>query len=76
MYFTVSVKVRFENDKGQVKTKTERHLVDAMSVTEAESRVVAFYEGSMQEFEISAASQSRITEVITPKMTPQVYATK
>ena len=74
MYFTVSVKVKFEDDKGKVKTKTERHLVDAMSVTEAEARVVNFMKGSMQDFEISAASQSRITEVITPKMTPEVYA--
>ncbi len=74
MYFTVSVKVKFEDDKGKVKTKTERHLVDAMSVTEAEARVVSFMKGSMQDFEISAASQSRITEVITPKMTPEVYA--
>jgi hypothetical protein len=73
MYFTVSVKVKFEDDKGKVKTKTERHLVDAMSVTEAEARVVSFMKGSMQDFEISAAGQSRINEVITPKMTPEVY---
>lgn len=73
MYFVVSVKVRFEDDKGKVKTKTERHLVDAMSVTEAEARVVKFMEGSQQDFEISAASQSRIVEVIHPATTPSVY---
>jgi hypothetical protein len=74
MYYTVSVKVRFEDDKGKVKTKTERYLVDAMSVTEAEARVVSFMKGSMQEFEISSASQSRIIDVIHPATTPDVYA--
>jgi hypothetical protein len=74
MYYTVSVKVRFEDDKGKVKTKTERHLVDAMSVTEAEARVVSYMKGSMQEFEISSASQSRIIDVIHPATTPDVYA--
>jgi hypothetical protein len=74
MYYTVSVKVRFEDDKGKVKTKTERHLVDAMSVTEAEARVVSYMKGSMQEFEISSASQSRIIDVIHPATTPDIYA--
>lgn len=73
MFFTVSVKVRFEDDKGKVKTKTERHLVDALTVTEAESRVVSFMEDSQLEYEISSASQSRIAEVITPQTTPMVY---
>lgn len=73
MNYTVAVKVKFEDDKGKVKTKTERYLVDAMSVTEAESRVVKFMEGTMSDFEISSASQSRIVEVIHPATTPDVY---
>jgi hypothetical protein len=73
MYFTVSVKTSFEDNKGKVKTKTEKYLVDAMTVTEAESRVVAFMEDAQLEYEISAASISRIVEVITPQTTPSVY---
>jgi Domain of unknown function (DUF4494) len=73
MNYTVAVKVKFEDDKGKVKTKTERYLVDAMSVTEAETRVVKFMEGTMADFEISSASQSRIVEVIHPATTPDVY---
>ena len=73
MYFTVSVKTSFEDSKGKVKTKTEKYLVDAMTVTEAESRVVAFMEDAQLEYEISAASISRIVEVITPQTTPSVY---
>jgi hypothetical protein len=71
-FFTVSVKVKFEDDKGKVKTRTDRFLVDAMSVTEAESRVIAFM-GKQQEFEISSASQSRIADVISPLTTPSIY---
>lgn len=73
MYFTVSVKVQYEDAKGKIKSKTERYLVDAMTVTEAESRVIKFMEGSMSEYEISSASQSRIMEVISPKTTPESY---
>lgn len=73
MYHSVSVKVRFEDDKGKVKTKTEKYLVDAMSVTEAEARVTSYMKGTQVEFEISSASQSRIVDVICPSCTPHVY---
>lgn len=72
-YYTVVVKIKTEDAKGKVKTKSERYLVDALSVTEAESRVTAFMEGTMAEYEISSVGQSRIVEVIHPKITPNVY---
>jgi hypothetical protein len=74
MFHSVSVKVKFEDDKGKLKTKTEKYLVDAMSVTEAEARVTSYMKGTQVEFEISSASQSRIVDVINPNNTPQVYA--
>ena len=73
MFHSVSVKVRFEDDKGKTKTKTAKYLVDAMSVTEAEARVTSYMKGTLVEFEISSASQSRIADVICPSCTPQVY---
>jgi hypothetical protein len=73
MYFTVSVKTKIEDSKGKIKTKTEKYLVDALTVTEAESRVVKFMEDAQIDYEISAASISRIAEVITPQTTPSVY---
>ncbi len=73
MYFTVSVKVSHEDDKGKVKKTTERYLVDAMSVTEAEARVTKALEDMTNEFEIVAASTSRIIEVVTPDTMPEVY---
>ena len=73
MYFTVSVKVSHEDDKGKIKKTTERYLVDAMSVTEAEARVTKALEGMTNEFEIVAASTSRIIEVVAPDTMPEVY---
>lgn len=63
-YFQVSVKFKRENDKGKIKIVTERFLVDAMSVTEAEARVVKHLESCVDEYQISSASESRIVEVI------------
>lgn len=73
MYFTVSVKVSHEDDKGKIKKTTERYLVDAMSVTEAEARVTKALEGMTSEFEIVAAGLSRILEVVAPATMPEVY---
>ena len=65
MYFVVSIKVMIEDAKGKVKKHTERYLVDAMSVTEAEARAVKYMEDQgVNEFEVSAASQSKIVAVI------------
>lgn len=63
-YFTVNVKFKRENDKGKIKTVTERFLVDSMSVTEAEARVVKHLESCADEYQISSAGESRILEVI------------
>lgn len=63
-YFTASVKFKRENDKGKVKMVTERYLVNSMSVTEAEARVVKFLESCPDEYQISSVGESRILEVI------------
>jgi len=73
MYFTVSVKVSFEDDKGKVKKTVAPYLVDAMSVTEAEARTAEFMKSDVRDSEIVAVNQSRILEVISPKETPEVY---
>jgi len=73
MYFTVSVKVSYTDDKGKVKKSVERYLVDALSVTEAEARTAEFMKTDVRDSEIIAVNQSRILEVISPKETPDVY---
>lgn len=72
-YFTVTIKIKREDDKGKLKTTTERHLVDALTVTEAEARVVNFMEQYKEEYMISSVTESRINQLITVKETPEVY---
>jgi hypothetical protein len=73
-YFNVTVKVKREDDKGKIKTFTERQIVDAMSCTEAESRAVAFMSKFPDDFQISSVTESRIVQLLTPLETPEVYA--
>ena len=57
------VKVQFVNEDN--KKQSVNYLVDAMSVTEAESKTIQYLtnEGE-QSFEVKAASESKIAEVI------------
>jgi hypothetical protein len=75
-YFEVLVQVRTETEdsKGNVKVKknSELYLVDAMSVTEAEARVVKLFIGSTFDFEVISVRGSKVLEVVsaeTPKKT-------
>ena len=63
------VKVQFVNEDNKKQSVT--YLVDAMSVTEAESRTIEYLtnEGE-QSFEVKAASESKIIHVISaPEVT-------
>lgn len=62
----VQIKLQTEDSKGNVKIKKlkEVYLVDAMSVTEAEARVVKQFEGFSQEFAVLQVKNSKIIEVI------------
>lgn len=72
-YFQVVVKLKREDDKGKLKTITERYLVDALTITEAEARVVKFMVDSMLDYEISSATESRIMQILSQNETPEVY---
>ena len=64
-YFQVKVQFTVEvNDK--LKKQSVNYLVDAMSVTEAEARTVEYLTAQGEnEFEVKAASESKIAQVIT-----------
>jgi hypothetical protein len=77
----VSIKTETEGYKGALKIKNvkETYLVDAMSVTEAEARVVKLFtqSGFSQDFEVIGVKGSRVIEVVNseePKK--QTKATK
>jgi hypothetical protein len=63
---TVQVKIESEDSKGNVKVKNvnEQYLVDAMSCTEAEARVVKKFVGATVDFEVVSVRGSKIIEVI------------
>jgi len=69
-YFEVTVTVQHEVDGGKGGTKIkkvrENYLVDAMTVTEAEARVVKQFEDSkvQLEYEVTGARESKILGVI------------
>ena len=66
-YFEVVVEVEVATLKnGNAKLKKEIYLVDAMSVTEAEARVVKDFEeaGMNIDYKVSGAKESRVVRVI------------
>lgn len=73
-YFEVVVQVRHESEdsKGNVKVKkvSEIYLVDAMTVTEAEARVVKHLSG-LRDFEVVQAKNSKILEVVSAESKPK-----
>lgn len=63
-YFNVKVQFTVEVN-GKLKKQSVNYLVDAMSVTEAEARTVQYLTSrGEQEFEVKAASEAKIAEVI------------
>jgi hypothetical protein len=67
-YFEVTVTVQHEVDGGKGGTKIkkvkESYLVDAMSVTEAEAKVVQDFKGVMFDFEVKSVTSSKIIKII------------
>jgi len=64
-FFNVKVQFKTEDENGKIKKQNVNYLVDAMSVTEAEARTVQYLsEAGEQEFEVKAASEAKIAEVI------------
>jgi hypothetical protein len=66
-YFEVSVELVVSIQKnGKEKKQKEVYLVDAMSVTEAEKRVIEDFEkaGVQLDYKVASAKESRVLRVI------------
>ena len=65
-FWTVTVQLEIENDRGRIQKVKENYLVDAMSVTEAEARVVKLFVDSAinVDYEVTGAKESKIIEVV------------
>lgn len=64
-FFEVTVEIKTDNN-GKIKIVKENYLVDAMSVTEAESRVVEDFRtaGYSQDFKVTLVKESKVSGVI------------
>lgn len=64
-YWQVSVQFVTEDaESGKIRKINETYLVDAMSATEAEAKTIKHFEGTIGEYSVTKASQSRILDVI------------
>ena len=71
-YFNVKVQFTVEVN-GKLKKQSVNYLVDAMSVTEAEARTIQYLnDQDEQDFEVKAASESKIMHVIEGPALPEV----
>ena len=65
-YYAVTVAIEVEDAKGKIKKQKEQYLVDAMSCTEAEAKLVRkFVEDAVQlEYQVEKVSETKIIEII------------
>lgn len=65
-YYTVTVTFETETESGKIKKIKEQYLVDAMSCTEAEAKLVQDFttKNVALEYEVIAVSESKIVGVI------------
>jgi hypothetical protein len=66
-YYTAKIQLTDEVDtpKGvKIKKVTETYLVEAMSVTEAESKVVKDFTGYTFDFEVKSVTASKIIKIL------------
>jgi hypothetical protein len=65
-YYAVTVAVEVEDAKGKIKKQKEQYLVDAMSCTEAEAKLVRkFTKDAVQlEYQVEKVSETKIIEII------------
>jgi hypothetical protein len=67
-FYQVKVEFKVEDDKGRIKRQSYLYLVDAMSVTEAEAKIVKYLrDQSEEDFEVKSASSSKILEVLSSR---------
>jgi|TARA_Y100000592_G_C5373338_1_gene269686 hypothetical protein len=66
-YYTAKVQLTqlIDTSKGtKEKSATEIYLVEALSVTEAEAKVINDFKGETMDFEVKAVNSSKIIKII------------
>lgn len=62
-YWTVTVQLEHENDRGRIQRVKEQYLVNAISATDAEAKIYSDFEGESN-FSVVGVMQSKIIKVI------------
>jgi hypothetical protein len=64
-YYAVTVSVEIEDAKGKIKKQKEQYLVDALSVTEAEAKLVKKFtkEAVKLEYEVVSVKETKVVQV-------------
>jgi hypothetical protein len=62
-YWTVTVQLEHENDRGRIQRIKEQYLVNAISATDAEAKIYTDFEGESN-FSVVGVVQSKIIKVI------------
>lgn len=63
-YYNVKVTLKIENEKGQMKNKSELYLVEAVSVTDAEAKIYKDFENYKGDWEVTAIIQTKVVKII------------
>ena len=63
-YYIAKVKVVMTDDKGRQKNISEQYCVNAVSVTDAETKVHEEFKNDGLEFEVTSVNETRIIKVI------------
>ena len=62
-YWTVTVQLEHESDRGRIQRTKEQYLVNAISATDAEAKIYKDFEGESN-FSVVGVVQSKIVKVI------------
>ena len=62
-YWTVTVQLEHENDRGRIQRVKEQYLVNAISATDAEAKIYSDFEGESN-FSVVGVMQSKSIKVI------------
>jgi hypothetical protein len=63
-YYLSKVQFEVSNDDGKVKKQSRTYVVEAVSVTDAETKVHQYLKNSTEPFEVKTVAESKIVDVI------------
>ena len=67
-YYVAKVKVVISDDNGKQKKTVEQYLVNAVSVTDAESKIHEEFKNDSLEFEVTSVVETKIIKVINQEL--------